>query len=214
VKNIVPALAATNAVISAACAVEAFKIATSGSEYINNFMQYNGGEGALSLPTPYYGQSLCHPRCLHRTTYLSRCAVPGVYTYTYEFERVADCAVCKSRTLMLPVRADMKLSEVVNELVVRTHGAKPGSFLITRFYPCTLDPALCILTVVSVTVVTAWHTDHRMDECSLRVQACALRTGRDFSRRGLSRRLQRHVCVVSTAGGNKLPCVIRTPNFK
>jgi len=60
VKRIIPAIASTNAVIAAACANEAFKICTLSSQYLKNYMMYNGGEGLYTSTVNYEK----NPHCL------------------------------------------------------------------------------------------------------------------------------------------------------
>ncbi|GLH07219.1 hypothetical protein R5R35_001745 [Gryllus longicercus] len=48
VKNIIPAVASTNAVVAAACATEAFKLATSCCLPLNNYMVFNDLEGVYT----------------------------------------------------------------------------------------------------------------------------------------------------------------------
>ncbi len=48
VKNIIPAIASTNAIVAAACANEAFKIATNSATFVNNYMMYVGDEGVYT----------------------------------------------------------------------------------------------------------------------------------------------------------------------
>ena len=48
VKNIIPAIASTNAIIAASCCNEALKIVTSSNPFLNNYMMYSGDEGVYT----------------------------------------------------------------------------------------------------------------------------------------------------------------------
>ncbi|XP_076933954.1 NEDD8-activating enzyme E1 catalytic subunit-like [Bidens hawaiensis] len=59
VKNIVPAIASTNAIISAACALEALKIASGCSKTLSNYLTYNGVEGLHTKVTEFVRDKDC-----------------------------------------------------------------------------------------------------------------------------------------------------------
>ena len=48
VKNIIPAIASTNAIIAASCCNEALKIATGMNPMLTNYMMYTGEEGVYT----------------------------------------------------------------------------------------------------------------------------------------------------------------------
>jgi ubiquitin-activating enzyme E1 C len=64
VKHIIPAVASTNAAISAVCATEVFKLATSVCKPLNNYMVFNNADGIYSYSYPnerkvlYFNKSL------------------------------------------------------------------------------------------------------------------------------------------------------------
>ncbi|KAH8427381.1 NEDD8-activating protein UBA3 [Aspergillus melleus] len=62
VKNIIPAIASTNAVIAAATTSEALKIATSCNPYLENYMMYAGEEGVYTYTFEAEKKSDC-PVC-------------------------------------------------------------------------------------------------------------------------------------------------------
>jgi len=59
VKNIIPAVASTNAIVSAACVLEAVKILTFCSQTLNTYMMYMGSEGVYSHTFVYERKEDC-----------------------------------------------------------------------------------------------------------------------------------------------------------
>jgi len=62
VKNIIPAVASTNAVVAAACVNECLKMVTFGSQTLNTYMMYMGNEGVYSHTFVYEQKPNC-PVC-------------------------------------------------------------------------------------------------------------------------------------------------------
>jgi hypothetical protein len=62
VKNIIPAIASTNAVVAASCCNEAFKIASGASTYLNNYMMYSGDDGVYTYTFEHQRKDDC-PVC-------------------------------------------------------------------------------------------------------------------------------------------------------
>ncbi|KAL9272123.1 NEDD8-activating enzyme E1 catalytic subunit-like protein [Drosera capensis] len=59
VKNIIPAIASTNAIISAACTLETLKIASGCCKALSNYMTYNGVEGLHIEVTDFVKEKDC-----------------------------------------------------------------------------------------------------------------------------------------------------------
>ncbi|ORX40796.1 hypothetical protein BD324DRAFT_575151 [Kockovaella imperatae] len=62
VKNIIPAIASTNAIIAASCCNEAFKIATTCAPYLNNYMMYTGNSSIYTYTFEHGKRDEC-PVC-------------------------------------------------------------------------------------------------------------------------------------------------------
>lgn len=90
VKNIIPAIASTNAIIAAACTNEALKIATSSVPYLDNYMMYTGDSNES-----------------------------GLYTYTFQAEKKDDCPVCGNLAQTVEISPDITLEEWLDGLAER-----------------------------------------------------------------------------------------------
>jgi ubiquitin-activating enzyme E1 C len=90
VKNIIPAIASTNAIIAASCCNEALKIATSCAPFLDNYMMYTGdsNEG-------------------------------GLYTYTFAAEKKDDCPVCGNLAQSVTIDPEWTLEEFLASLAER-----------------------------------------------------------------------------------------------
>ncbi|PHH67161.1 hypothetical protein CDD81_2930 [Ophiocordyceps australis] len=90
IKNIIPAIASTNAIIAAACCNEAFKIATTAAPCLgfeNNYMMYSGND--------------------------------AIYTYTFKHDKRDDCPVCGRQSRPLSVDPSQTLQDLLDSLAVR-----------------------------------------------------------------------------------------------
>jgi ubiquitin-activating enzyme E1 C len=90
VKNIIPAIASTNAIIAASCCNEAFKIATTSNPALGmeeNYMMYSGND--------------------------------SIYTYTFKHEKKDDCPVCGNRARDIDVDGEWTLQELIETLAIR-----------------------------------------------------------------------------------------------
>ncbi|KAH8676640.1 hypothetical protein BGZ60DRAFT_403008 [Tricladium varicosporioides] len=90
VKNIIPAIASTNAIVAASCCNEAFKIATGTNPYLGeeaNYMMYSGDD--------------------------------SIYTYTFKHEKKDDCPVCGQLARDLDVDPNIILQDFIDSLATR-----------------------------------------------------------------------------------------------
>ncbi|MCJ1478449.1 hypothetical protein MMC13_007129 [Lambiella insularis] len=62
VKNIIPAIASTNAIVAASCCNEAFKIATGCNPYLDNYMMYSGDDSIYTYTFTHEKKDDC-PVC-------------------------------------------------------------------------------------------------------------------------------------------------------
>ena len=128
VKNIIPAVASTNAVIAgksllfcrpyfltvhspcnviASCCNEAFKIATSSSQYLDNYFMYIGTD--------------------------------GVYSYTFKHERREDCPVCGGKSVLFEVGKEWTVNDLIDALAER-----PDMYVVDLIY-CFFPPPVTYL---------------------------------------------------------------------
>ncbi|KAI6791062.1 putative NEDD8 activating enzyme [Hortaea werneckii] len=98
VKNIIPAIASTNAIIAASCCNEAFKIITQSASFLAN-------------PTAEDEAG--------RANYMLYTGDAGIYTYTFEHQKKDDCPVCGNLPKDMSLNPEQSLGELVESLAER-----------------------------------------------------------------------------------------------
>ncbi|GAB7364114.1 hypothetical protein MBLNU230_g4666t1 [Neophaeotheca triangularis] len=112
VKNIIPAIASTNAIIAASCCNEAFKIVTTSATFLGD-------------PTPpedleeSSGETDAFPAPQANNNYMLYTGDSGIYTYTFAHERKPDCPVCGNLPKDLQLSPSTTLQELVASLAER-----------------------------------------------------------------------------------------------
>mmetsp|Transcript_25626 Transcript_25626/g.28697 ORF Transcript_25626/g.28697 Transcript_25626/m.28697 type:complete len:510 (+) Transcript_25626:40-1569(+) len=86
VKNIIPAVASTNAIVSAACVLEAIKILSYCSQTLNSYMMYMGSEGVYSHTFVYERKNEC-PVCSSKVRSMT---VPSTMTLNELIQQLCD----------------------------------------------------------------------------------------------------------------------------
>ncbi|CAK4034099.1 NEDD8-activating enzyme E1 catalytic subunit [Lecanosticta acicola] len=112
VKNIIPAIASTNAIIAAACCNEAFKIATSSAGFLANVNSLPDGVD----PETYDPSEEFAPVV---NNYMLYTGDASVYTYTFGHKKKDDCPACGNQAKQLFVSGDSTLGEFVESLAER-----------------------------------------------------------------------------------------------
>lgn len=88
VKNIIPAIASTNAIIAAGCVTEILKLVTECAPYLKNYMLYNGSPGLYTYVTE-----------LERKKDCAVCGVKGPYRITIDRKITLEDFVVSNTTL-------------------------------------------------------------------------------------------------------------------
>jgi len=103
IKNIIPAIASTNAIVAAACANEAFKIVTNCAGYLDNNLMYMGGAG-LYAPTFKYERNA---QCVVCGEGIVLCAKPSD-SLTQLMEALAEDARLRLKSPSISVDGGLK----------------------------------------------------------------------------------------------------------
>ncbi|KAF2164333.1 hypothetical protein M409DRAFT_67870 [Zasmidium cellare ATCC 36951] len=112
VKNIIPAIASTNAIIAASCCNEAFKLATNSAPFLANPAAIPDGED----PDTYNPEDEFAPV---PNNYMLYTGDNSIYTFTFGHKRKPDCPVCGNLPKDLSVPGDQTLQELVDSFAER-----------------------------------------------------------------------------------------------
>ncbi|GIY42974.1 NEDD8-activating enzyme E1 catalytic subunit [Caerostris extrusa] len=117
IKNIIPAVASTNAVIAAACATEVFKIATSSYDPLSNYLVFNDVDGIYTYTFEAERKGSClacsqksHPLTFSETDKLQAIRDFLVENAAYQMKSPGITAIVdgKNKTLYMPSVASIE----------------------------------------------------------------------------------------------------------
>jgi ubiquitin-activating enzyme E1 C len=154
VKHIIPAIAATNAVVAAACCNEAFKLATSVNPVLSNYMMYLGDDQIFTYTFAHTRK----PSCAVCGTAAKRVRPAPLATLAEFIDGLArDPEIQLKRPLLTTALSQLYLhAPPVLERLTRANLARPLAELVTAGEEIVVtDPALPILLRV---VVEGWGT--------------------------------------------------------
>jgi len=138
IKNIIPAVASTNAIIAAACTQEAFKIATSTAPYLNNYMMYAGNEGMYTYTFDYARRPDC-PVCGSISRALAMRSADTLESLVDLLRELPDMYV--SPTHHQPVQAAHRIQRSGASLLYRPSCIRRGNARESRADTCATGPA-------------------------------------------------------------------------
>lgn len=90
-KRIVPAIASTNAVVAAACSLEALKAATMLAPALDNYCLFNGGDGAYSAVVSHERDERC-PVCSAGVPVSASASADSLLDLVLELQRIPTVA--------------------------------------------------------------------------------------------------------------------------
>ncbi|EME38279.1 hypothetical protein DOTSEDRAFT_75744 [Dothistroma septosporum NZE10] len=114
VKNIIPAIASTNAIIAASSCNEAFKIATNAAPFLANPMNIPEGVDPDDYMADPDSEFMPAP-----DNYMLYTGDNSIYTYTFGHKKKPDCPVCGNLPKDLSVSGDTTLGELVESFAER-----------------------------------------------------------------------------------------------
>jgi len=147
VKNIVPAIASTNAIIAGRHQPDnvAASVSISRTDYSRHLLSGVAGAAACANEALKLATQIAPPL----QNYVMFAGGTGMYSYTFEYERKESCPVCGANLLRLTMPADATLEQLIERITAESmlYGRR------TRMHSAPLRS----LTAIDVTLLVRWY---------------------------------------------------------